>query len=335
MIEVEDLTKYYGGKAAIHGLTFRIEKGEIVGFLGLNGAGKTTTLRILSCLIIPSSGTVRVDGLDIGADAHEIRRRLGFLPDTPPLYEEMFVSDYLRFVAELKGLDGRTAAKRVAEVLETCSLEEARDQTIGTLSHGFKQRVGIAQAVVHNPSLLVLDEPTGGLDPVQIVEMRELIKRLGGQHTILLSSHNLPEISQTCDRLIVIHEGRLIADGTESAICRRSGMDADAGILMLEVEGPAGAPGKTVGADAQKIVGKVQGVIASKVVTVQDNRAALEVEYNVDRRPAIARALVESGMGLLRLERRSMELETIFQHLTADSFAGIGAGIGKKAEERA
>lgn len=317
MIEVDDLTKYYGGKRAIHGLNFHIEKGEIVGFLGLNGAGKSTTLRILACLIIPSSGRVTVDGLDIASDAHEIRRRLGFLPDTPPLYEEMTVASYLRFVAELKGLPSGVAGRRVDEVIETCNLEEARDQLIGTLSHGFRQRTGIAQAVVHKPSLLILDEPTGGLDPVQIVEMRALIKRLGGEHTILLSSHILSEISQTCDRLLVIHEGRIRADGTEAAISQQFA-GTDAGVLELEVEGQGAATGE----QAQRVVGKVQGVVSSRVVSAHGSRATLEVSFNTDRRPAIARAVVESGLGLLQLSRKSLELEGIFQRLVKDQQDG-------------
>lgn len=323
MIEVEDLTKYYSGRSAISGLTFRIEKGEIVGFLGLNGAGKTTTLRILACLTLPSSGRVRIDGLDAETDAHEIRRRLGFLPDAPPLYEEMSVSSYLRFVAELKGLSRREAAMRVEEVIDTCRLNEAREQLIGTLSHGFRQRTGIAQAVVHRPSLLILDEPTGGLDPVQIVEMRELIKRLGGDHTILLSSHILSEISQTCDRLLIIHEGRIIADGTEAAICQRMSQDQDAGILELEVEGPEGISAAETGERARSVVGKVQGVLTSRVVGQRGRRVQLEVEFNTDRRPAVARAIVESGLGLVRLDRRAMELETVFQRLTQGSRVGF------------
>jgi ABC-2 type transport system ATP-binding protein len=313
MIEIDDLTKYYGGKRAIHGLNFHIEKGEIVGFLGLNGAGKSTTLRILACLVIPSSGRVTVDGLDIASDAHEIRRRLGFLPDTPPLYEEMTVASYLRFVAELKGLPSGVAGRRVDEVIETCNLSDARDQLIGTLSHGYRQRTGIAQAVVHKPSLLILDEPTGGLDPVQIVEMRALIKRLGGEHTILLSSHILSEISQTCDRLLVIHEGRIRADGTEAAISQQFA-GTDAGVLELEVEGQ----GAGTGEQAQRVVGKVQGVVSARVVSAHGNRATLEVSFNADRRPAIAKAIVESGLGLLQLSRKSLELEGIFQRLVKD-----------------
>jgi len=310
MIEVEDLTKYYGGKRAIHDLSFRIEQGEIVGFLGLNGAGKSTTLRILACLILPSSGRVHVDGLDAAESAHEIRSRLGFLPDTPPLYDEMSVVDYLRFVAELKGVGPRDVMRRVNEAIDTCGLQGVRRELIGTLSHGYRQRTGIAQAMVNKPSLLILDEPTAGLDPVQIVEMRQLIKRLGGEHTVLLSSHILTEISQTCDRLLVIHEGRLAADGTEEVICQRTGTGADHGIIEVEVEGSADTA--TV---AQQQCGKVQGVIAARVVRREGTWASLEIEASGDRRAAIARALIDAGLGLLRLDRKALELESIFQRL--------------------
>lgn len=316
MIEVEDLTKYYGGKRAISDLSFRIEAGEIVGFLGLNGAGKTTTLRILSCLILPSSGRVRVDGLDAAERAHEIRKRLGFLPDTPPLYDEMTVRDYLRFVAELKGVSGKDVKRRVDETADTCFLSGVIDQLIGTLSHGYKQRVGIAQAMVHNPSLLILDEPTGGLDPVQIVEMRELVKRLGGQHTVLLSSHILSEISQTCDRLIVINEGRLVADGTEESIYQRTG-GGDSGVLEVEIEADSNTSGQIAGERAQKIIGQVSGVLAARILRTDGARCALEIDVSADRRPAIAKVLVDSGLGLLRLDKRAMELEGIFQRLVS------------------
>jgi ABC-2 type transport system ATP-binding protein len=278
--------------------------------LGLNGAGKTTTLRILACLILPSSGRVRVDGLDAADSAYEIRKRLGFLPDTPPLYDEMSVGDYLRFVAELKGVSGSNLKRYVGEALDICNLNEVQNQLIGTLSHGYRQRAGIAQAMVHKPSLLILDEPTAGLDPVQIVEMRQLIKNLGGKHTVLLSSHILTEISQTCDRLLVIHEGRLAADGTEEAIYRRTGGGSDQSLIEVEVEGPA-----DVAARAQEQCGKVQGVLSVRIVRSEGSRASLAIEASGDRRSAVARALVESGIGLLRLDRKSLELESIFQRL--------------------
>lgn len=315
MIEVEGLTKYYGGKCAIHDLNFRIEKGEVVGFLGLNGAGKSTTLRILACLILPSSGRVRIDGLDAGESAHEIRKLLGFLPDTPPLYEEMVVQDYLRFVAELKDVAPRDLARRIGEALETCNLKDVRFDPINTLSHGFRQRVGIAQAMVHKPSLLILDEPTSGLDPVQIGEMRELIRRLGGEHTVLLSSHILTEISQTCDRLLVIHEGHIAADGTEEAISQGiASSGADAAFIELEVEAPVGAQGEP-GPLAKQQCEKVAGVLSARVVRTEGRRASLEIESKGDQRAALARTLVDSGHGLLRLDRKAPALEAIFQRL--------------------
>ncbi len=322
MIEVEDLTKYYGGKRAIHDLSFRIEKGEIVGFLGLNGAGKTTTLRILSCLILPSSGRVIVDGLDTADSAYEIRRRLGFLPDTPPLYDEMSVTDYLRFVAELKGVSARDLGRRVSEALESCGLQSVRHDMIMSLSHGYRQRVGIAQAMVHKPSLLILDEPTAGLDPVQIVEMRQLIKRLGGDHTVLLSSHILTEISQTCDRLLVIHDGKLAADGTEESICQRTAVGGtDQQLIEVSIEGNSEAA-----LAAQQQCGKVQGVLSVRVARSEGTQIHLEIEASGDRRAAIARALIENGMNLLRLDRKSLELESIFHRLVHPGSASRAPG---------
>ena len=322
MIEVEDLTKYYGGKRAISGLTFRIEKGEIVGFLGLNGAGKTTTLRILACLILPSSGRLRVDGLDGAAHAHEIRSRLGFLPDTPPLYDEMTVRDYLRFVAELKGVAAKEVTRRVSEALDTCNLNQTADQLIGTLSHGYRQRAGLAQALVHKPSLLILDEPTGGLDPVQIVEMRELIKRLGGEHTVLLSSHNLSEISHTCDGLLDINAGGTAADGPEESTTQ--GAAGSARVVEITVEGAAPGGG-ALGERAAQLIGKVPGVLTARVKSSADGRAELEVEASDDRRAAIAKAIVDSGIGLVRLERKALELESIFQRLVAPGPGGASS----------
>ncbi len=315
MIEVEDLTKYYGGKRAIHDLCFRIEKGEIVGFLGLNGAGKTTTLRILGCLILPSSGVVRIDGLDLAEGAHEIRKRLGFLPDTPPLYDEMSVTDYLRFVAELKGVGGKNLTRYVGDALSICNLTDVATDNIATLSHGYRQRVGLAQSLVHKPSLLILDEPTSGLDPVQIVEMRELIKRLGGEHTVLLSSHILTEISQTCDRLLVIDRGKLVADGTEESISQQAHGSAQGGVLEVELEGESDA----VADQARQAIGRVQGVLVARVVSKQARRVRLEVECSDDRRAQVARAVVESGLGLLHLQRKALELESIFQRLVHPS----------------
>src|SRR5690349_5206653 len=213
MIQVEGLTKYYGEHAAIRDVGFTIGKGEVIGFLGLNGAGKTTTLKILGCVLLPTSGRVVIDGYDAVRDPHEVRKRIGFLPDTPPLYDEMTVGEYLAFVAQLHKVPKPKVAAAVESAETKTSLRQAHGEVIATLSHGFRQRVGVAQALVHNPQLLVLDEPTSGLDPVQIVEMRNLIRQLRGEHTVLVSSHILSEISQTCDRLLVIQDGLLVGQG--------------------------------------------------------------------------------------------------------------------------
>src|SRR5712692_3042713 len=249
MIQVDGLTKYYGEQAAIRDLTFTIERGEVIGFLGLNGAGKTTTLRILGCVLLPTSGRVQIDGLDVAVDTHEIRKRIGFLPDVPPLYPEMTVSPYLEFVARLRGVPAEQVKSRVAKVEEQMAITDVCEEVIGSLSHGYRQRVGLAQALVHNPALLVMDEPTSGLDPVQIVEMRNLIRSLRGSHTILLSSHILSEISQTCDRLLVIQAGEIVAQGSEQELASRMG---GAGAVELEVRGLA--------ARALEVVKAVAGV---------------------------------------------------------------------------
>jgi ABC-2 type transport system ATP-binding protein len=223
MIEVRQLTKYYGEHAAIRDLSFDINRGEVIGFLGLNGAGKTTTLKILGCLLLPTSGRVVVGGIDVLANPHEVRKRIGFLPDTPPVYGEMTVGGYLAFAARLRGVSAKETPARVRDAEEKTGLVDVHSELISSLSHGYQQRVGVAQAIVHRPSLLILDEPTSGLDPQQIVEMRNLIRKLRGEHTLLISSHFLSEISQTCDRLLVIRDGEIVAQGTERELAANLG----------------------------------------------------------------------------------------------------------------
>lgn len=305
MIQVEGLTKFYGERAAIKDLSFTIEKGEVIGFLGLNGAGKSTTLKVLGCVLLPTSGRVVIDGFDVSKDPHEIRKRIGFLPDTPPLYDEMTVEGYLRFVAELRGVAAGDVPARVSEAMRKMALADRKDDVIGSLSHGYRQRVGVAQALVHNPSLLILDEPTGGLDPVQIVEMRELIRGLKGEHTVLVSSHILTEISQICDRYLVIQQGEIIARGTEDDLSKLGG---GAVIVDLEVKGPA-----------QKAVDALKAVAGVKDVTVtrlDGDVAALRVESEGEARPALVKALVAAGVDLLRLDKAATRLENIFLKLT-------------------
>ncbi len=304
MIQVEGLTKYYGERAAIRELSFTIESGEVVGFLGLNGAGKTTTLKVLGCVLLPTSGRVSIDGIDVTDDPHELRKRIGFLPDTPPLYDEMTVGGYLAFVGQLRGVPKAKIAQRVAEVEGKCALTGRHDDLIGSLSHGFRQRVGVAQAMVHGPRLLILDEPTGGLDPVQIVEMRELIRQLKGEHTVLVSSHILDEISQVCDRYLVIQEGALIAQGTEEQLAKTLG-----GVRVeLDVQADA--------AKATEVVKTVAGVGAVEVASEAAGVVTLRVEALPELRPALVKALVLAGLDVLRVDKSSHRLERIFLELT-------------------
>jgi ABC-2 type transport system ATP-binding protein len=301
MIQVDGLTKYYGSHAAIRDLQFNIQRGEVIGFLGLNGAGKSTTLKVLGCVLLPTAGRVEIDGFDVTRDPHEIRKRIGFLPDTPPLYGEMSVGDYLGFVAQLRGVASGDVEKRVREAEEQTALRDVHGEVISSLSHGYRQRVGLAQALVHKPQLLILDEPTSGLDPVQIVEMRQLIRGLRGQHTVLLSSHNLPEISQTCDRLLVIQEGAIVAQGTEQELADRLG-----GGAAIEIE-VVGAGGKA--AEVLRAVDGVRGATASGSV--------LRVDAASELRPKLVKALVGADIGVLRVgESASGGLESIFLKLT-------------------
>jgi len=305
MIKVSNLSKFYGAKHALGPVSFEIEDGECVGFLGLNGAGKTTALRVLACDLRPSGGTIAIDGVDAVADPHEVRKRIGFLPENPPLYADMTVIDYLRFAAELRGMRKTDHVRRIPAVLELTDLTDVAGEVIGTLSHGYRQRVGVAQAIVHDPKLLVLDEPTRGLDPVQIVEMRQMIRNLKEKHTVLISSHILTEISQTCDRLLVLGNGEILRTGTEEQLTQ--GLDVKAAIVSVR----HGA-GDSFVEDVATRLGAVTGVTNVEEPREIHGMLTFVVHCEHDARPALGKAVVDAGWDLLRLDSLTSELEQTF-----------------------
>jgi ABC-2 type transport system ATP-binding protein len=309
MIRVQHLSKFYGGKRALGPVTFEIEDGETVGFLGLNGAGKTTALRILACDLRPSAGTVSVGGVDAVASPHEVRKLIGFLPENPPVYGDMTVSDYLRFAGELRGMKKGDFGKRLPEVLDITQLRDVQDDVISTLSHGYRQRVGVAQAIVHNPKFLILDEPTRGLDPVQIVEMRNLIHDLKQSHTVLISSHILTEISQTCDRLIVLGKGNILGVGSETQLSAR---EEEIRQVTVSVRTPAGDDQKKAIADA---LAKIDGVTAVAEPFENGGGQVFALSTSKDVRADVSRAVVGAGWDLIKLDYARSELEDTFIRL--------------------
>ncbi len=307
MISVENLTKRYATKTAIESMSFRVEKGEILGFLGPNGAGKTTTMRIITGYMPSTDGTVKVDGFDVADQPLEVRRRIGYLPENPPLYPEMTVIGYLKFVAKLKGAGGAKVQDEVNRAMEKVNLGDVQGRIISKLSKGYKQRVGIAQEMLNDPPVLILDEHTIGLDPKQIHEVRELIKGLAHSHTVVLSTHILPEVEQTCHRVIIIDKGKIVAVDTPQNL--RSQIQGVARVF-IEVEGPS--------ADILAAVKSVPGVADVRVVSQTDGRSSLHVdgESGRDIRTDVARTVVNGGWGLLALQAENMSLEDIFIKLT-------------------
>ena len=318
MIEIRELYKYYGATRALGPVSAEIAQGEIVGLLGVNGAGKTTALRILACDLLPSSGAVRVDGIDVVEQPEAVRERIGYLPDVPPLYGDMRVGEYLAFAAKLRGVSGSDVARRVGAVEELTALADRHEDPISTLSHGYQQRVGIAQAIIHEPKLVVLDEPISGLDPVQIVEMRQLVRSLAGKHTVLLSSHILSEISETCDRLLVIKDGEIVASGTEKELSTKL---IGGTRVRVSLRSP-GSSSAVLSLKAKKALGDVTGVTSVEdAVTAEssDEVASFVVETKQDVRPALASAAVSAGFELLELGRVEHELESVFLRLAGPS----------------
>jgi ABC-2 type transport system ATP-binding protein len=332
VIEINELYKFYGDRKAVGPLSCSIADGEIVGLLGLNGAGKTTTLRILACDLLPSSGTVLIDGLDVVESPHEVRAHIGYLPDTPPLYREMTVRGYLLFAAQLRGLSRAQAEKQVPEAIAQTQLGDVADDPIASLSHGFKQRVGIAQAIVHKPRLLVLDEPITGLDPVQIVEMRELLRGLKGKHTILLSSHILSEISETCDRLLVIKGGEIVAAGTEAELTAKLLRGGRVEITVRESKGEGYRDDPRSGV-AYAIAEKLEGVREVEILPPTEpgeGVISLRVYAERDVREELCKALIGAGLGILQVGAGERELESVFLSLAAAK--GHGGAADKRDE---
>jgi len=312
MIEVERLTKHYGPVTAIRDVSFSVAPGQIVGFLGPNGAGKSTTMRILSCFMPASSGSARVAGYDVFRESLEVRRRIGYLPENVPLYSEMRVGPYLEFVAEVKGVSRSDRRRRVADVMDRCRVADVQNRLIGTLSKGYRQRVGLAQAIVSDPEVLILDEPTIGLDPRQITEIRSLIKSLAGQHTVILSSHILSEVAATCERVLIINQGRIVADDTPQRLTEGFGRDRGLEIEML-VRGEA---------DLVDIEAKLRAVagVDGVVVTSEGEQLwrAVVSGRGAGLREELTRAAVEAGLGVREVHARKLTLEDVFLSLTTD-----------------
>lgn len=313
MIEVEHLTKSYGQARAVNDISFKVEKGEILGFLGPNGAGKTTTMRILTGYLPATGGTARIAGFDVFEQSMEVRKRIGYLPETPPLYPEMTVESYLTFVARIKGVPAQNIAGRVDESMKLTNLIDRRKELIKRLSRGYKQRVGIAQAIVHNPDVVILDEPTVGLDPNQIKEVRNLIKGLSGDHTIILSTHILPEVEMTCDRVVIINKGKIAAiDTTENLTSQLKGGER----VQIQVRGNADA----LKSRLEQIEGLIRIDLEPQEGTDVVN-GSIESEEGKDLRAQIASGIVHGGLDLLEIRAVGLSLEDIFMQLTTEEKA--------------
>ena len=311
MIQVDNLSKYYGMTVGVRNLNFHVNRGEVLGFLGPNGAGKTTTMKMLTCYLPPTSGTASICGYDILAEPLEVRRRIGYLPEKTPLYQEMRVAEYLKFVANLKGMPKARIRREVDRVVEQCGLGQVPRRTIGKLSKGYQQRVGIAQAILHDPELLILDEPTLGLDPKQIIEIRQLIKNLGNDRTVILSSHILPEVSQVCQRIIIINSGELVAVDTPENLRSRLKKSSVIHLKIGEFEGIA-----RIG----EFLSGIEGVTMVREISRTEGVRSLIAESLPDRdlRHDIASRVIEAGFPLLEIYSEELSLEDIFLQLVTE-----------------
>ena len=308
MIQASGLTHYYGPYAAIEDVSFHVERGEVLGFLGPNGAGKTTTMRILTGYMPPTRGKVTLAGYDIVEQSLEVRRKVGYLPETVPLYTDMTVNSYLKYMGTLRQMPPKNIKRRINEVIDVCRLGDYRSTLIGKLSKGFRQRVGIAQAILHEPEVLVLDEPTIGIDPIQVVETRRLIQDLGREQTVVLSSHILPEVSMICDRVLIIHEGKIVAEDTPSNLAERL-----QGSEQMEVE---------IGGPVSQVLPALRAVNGVASVSHQSSQGkdvyTIQANEGQDMRDDISRAVIGGGWSLLSMQTVGMSLEEIFLRLTTD-----------------
>jgi len=313
MIEARALSKQFGATRALNDVSFKVARGEIVGFLGPNGAGKTTTMRILTGFLRPTSGSAWIGGVDVGAEPLATRSRVGYLPESNPLYSDMMVIDYLNYVADVRNIAPAVRQQRLREIGERCGLMKVLGKDIGQLSKGYRQRVGLAQAMVHDPDILILDEPTSGLDPNQIVEIRELIKDIGREKTVVLSTHILPEVEATCSRIIIIAEGKVVADDTAAALSERK----SGAVIRLTVKGKNGSA-----LDPEKIKGVFAGVVGVRAVDVVEGEVAPAVGFKLqsagaaDPREGLFHAVVQNDLVLLDLHREHLSLEDVFRRLT-------------------
>jgi ABC-2 type transport system ATP-binding protein len=310
MIQVEHLTKQYGNRTAIQDLSFEVAKGEVLGFLGPNGAGKTTTMRILTGFMPATSGTAHVAGYDVWEAPQEVKKRIGYLPEHPPLYNDMTVVEYLRFVARIKGMNRRQISTAIQRVCEQCSLGEVVRRLIGNLSRGFRQRVGLAQALIHQPEVLILDEPTVGLDPKQIIEVRQLIKGLQGNHTVILSTHILPEVTAVCQRVVIINEGRVAAVDTYEGLSAKLRKSEK---IVVKIKSPS--PDCL---EKLKAIPGVLNVFQDQGVIQDGHPYVVESQLGHDVREDLARCVVTHQWGLLEMRPIAMTLEDVFLKLTAE-----------------
>jgi ABC-2 type transport system ATP-binding protein len=310
-IAVRNLVKMYGDTAAIDDISFDVKTGEILGFLGPNGAGKTTTMKIITCYMPPSSGSVEVDGMNTAEQSLEVRKKIGYLPEMNPLYLDMNVLDYLEYSAQLHGLRGAEVQHRIKEMVHVCGLEDVRHKDIGEMSKGYRQRVGLAQSMIHDPEVLILDEPTSGLDPNQIAEIRTLIKQLGRAKTVILSTHILSEVQATCDRVLIIHEGKIVANGSPAQL-QQEFQGADT--ITMEIKAVAADPQAEI-APRLKTVAYVNGVT---LMSQSEGRSTFEIhaDRGNDIREALFRTAVSEGWIVLEMHRRVTSLEEVFHKLT-------------------